>query len=187
MKAVSAWLGRTFSRVEDVLAVLAAVLVGTVMILVTIAVISRYFVGNPMAWVLEVTEYALLFLTLMAAPWLMRKDEHVRVDLILCRLGPRGRALLDAWGSLLSAGAGFALVWYGLLTTHDHFQRNIVLVKMLEIPKFLLLGIIPFGLFLISLECLRRAYSQFTQYRSLSKAVGVAGEEPCVRPLHPEL
>ena len=43
----------------------------------------RYFLNRPLVWVLELTEYALLWVTFLGAAWLLRQGGHVQVDVIV--------------------------------------------------------------------------------------------------------
>lgn len=50
---------------------------------------------------LEAQWYMFAALFLFAAPWALRQDAHVRVDLLYARLSPRGRAWINLLGVLL--------------------------------------------------------------------------------------
>ena len=43
----------------------------------------------------EIWEYSLLYITLLGAAWLLRKEGHVNMDIFYNRLSPRKRAILD--------------------------------------------------------------------------------------------
>src|SRR5204863_164745 len=41
------------------------------------------------AWANEATEYALYLITVLVAPWLLRRGQHIRIDVVLRLLPPR--------------------------------------------------------------------------------------------------
>jgi TRAP-type C4-dicarboxylate transport system permease small subunit len=84
----------------------------------------------------------------------------VEVDLLSGRLKPRVRAGLKAVTSLGGAVVGFVLAWKGSLVTVDYFLRNVTAIGILNTPKFLLMGIIPIGGFLLLVEFLLQARQQ---------------------------
>lgn len=60
----------------------------------TAQMVSRYFLNSPLAWVEEVSMIILIWMTFIGAVWLVRKDQHIRVEL-LDELGyPRVRTVL---------------------------------------------------------------------------------------------
>ena len=81
-------LKRTLSHLDDHLAVATLV----VIILITVAgVFMRYVVGEPLKWTEEVSKALVVWFTFLGASTLMRSDEHVSIDVLVCRLPPRLR------------------------------------------------------------------------------------------------
>ena len=87
-------LSSLFGRLFDVLAAIAALLLLAMVLLVTADIVLRNTARVGFPWANEVTEYALYLTTLLTAPWLLRRGQHVRIDMVLV-LGaaPRGVAL----------------------------------------------------------------------------------------------
>lgn len=175
-------LGKWFDRIEDICAAIASVVLGVLTLTICVSVVSRYFFGEPMGWVQEVTEYALLFVTFLAAPWLLRQDGHVRVDIVLMQLNRRNRALLKAWGFALSAVACLFLLWFSAQATYDNYQRNVLLMKILYVPKFYLLSVIPLGSLLLAVEFARHVFRSIDDYRKASLKADKAAEEAALSP-----
>ena len=65
--------------------------------LVTADIVLRNTVRSGSAWANEVSEYSLYLMTLLTAPWLLRRGQHVRLDIILT-LVPAARRLADGGG-----------------------------------------------------------------------------------------
>ena len=102
-----------FDRCIDATALITTIGVVFLMVSVNIEVILRYLTGKAHPWVVELTEYTLLIVTLLGAAWVLRREEHIIRDLLLTRLKPRGRAMLEAINYGISAVFCFIVVWYG--------------------------------------------------------------------------
>jgi len=68
----------------------AAATVAFITLLVCYDVVGRNLGLPSLVWVNEITEYALPIATLAAAPWLMWRNQHVRLDLLGATLSPSG-------------------------------------------------------------------------------------------------
>ena len=65
------------------------------------------------AWSNEISEDMLYLMTLLAAPWLLRQGQHIRVDIVLRALPARLAWLLEWVGDLLGLACSLYFVWYG--------------------------------------------------------------------------
>ena len=88
------WLNEIVGRVVAWL-VLVAVLVSAGNALTRYA----FNVGSN-AW-LELQWYLFSAVFLLAAGWALKRNAHVRIDILSSRLGPRGQACIDIGGTLL--------------------------------------------------------------------------------------
>lgn len=64
------------------------------------AVSRKLFSLSSNAW-LELQWYLYGAVFMLGAAWTLKRDEHVRVDIIVSRLSPRGRNRLDLFGHLI--------------------------------------------------------------------------------------
>ena len=149
---------KTVDRIIDSMAWIAGLLLLFMMFSICYEVILRYFNFRPPTWVTEITEYILLYVTFLGAPWVLKQDGHVKVDIVVTRLGLRAGKALEILTSIFGMGVCCVLVWFGTNVTLDHYQRHIPVIKALEVPKFLLLGIIPIGSALLIIQFIRRAH-----------------------------
>jgi TRAP-type C4-dicarboxylate transport system permease small subunit len=148
---------RVFDLLLDFLPLLMGAIIIIMMLGVSLNVILRYFFNLPISGLEEVTEYFLLFITLIGAAWLLREDGHVRVDILLVRLNWRNQAILGFVSSLMGVFLSAILTWYGLQVTYINFQRGAYYPSLLEFPKAPILAIIPLGSFLLLIQFLRRS------------------------------
>ncbi len=155
-----------FDSIVSLFGTLVVVLLIFMMLAVSTEVVMRYFLNRPPIWVIEVTEYSLLYITFLGAAWLLRKEGHVKVDLVLTRLKPGTQAFLNATTSALCAIACLILAWYGVKVTWDHFQTGYFLSTILRPPSFAIVLIIPVGSFLLFIQFLRRMYHYLESWRT---------------------
>jgi len=138
--------------------VFAGVLVIGIMLSVSADVTLRTFLNRPITWVLEGTEYSLLYITFLGAAWLLKREGHVRVDIVLNQLEPRPRAILNVVTSIILAIVCFLLVWYGTQSTLNNLQRGILSVRYYSLPKFAFLAVIPLGRLLLLVDSLKKTF-----------------------------
>jgi C4-dicarboxylate transporter DctQ subunit len=148
---------RMLSRVEDVLAALAAALLLVSVLMVTTDVVSRYFFNKPLAWVFEVTEYFLLFVPCLGMAWLARQDGHVMIDIVTAQLRSAARNALTRVINTVVSGVCFFIAWWGVIATAESWRAKVQIEGILQTPQYLVYGAIPLGFFLCGMEYARKA------------------------------
>jgi len=156
-----------FDRTIGLLSLFAGILIIYIMLSVTAEVATRYFLGGMMGWVIEVSEYSLLFITFLATAWVLKREGHVKMDLVLRRLNPRTQSLLNIITSIIGALICLIVAWYGVKVTWNSYQIGYVMAKPLRPPQFLILFIIPVGSFLLFIQFLRRTYGYLGHRKEL--------------------
>jgi TRAP-type C4-dicarboxylate transport system permease small subunit len=124
---------------------LAAALLLVSLALVAWSVMMRYFLNQPIPWVDELVGYLLVGLVMLAAADALRRGEHISVDLLTDRLGPRGRRLTAAAGQLAVLVAGLALLIGGWQTAAFSKLLGIYSTGYLAVPVYLPQLLIPLG------------------------------------------
>lgn len=162
-------LNKAFTFLTDLGAVLATIILIMMTLMICYSVIMRYYFGMPAGWSNELAEYALLYITFFGATWLLKRDGHVRVDVLLNYISDRGRTILNFWTTLLAVAICAFITYHGTLSTIDHFQRGIPVIKSLAVAKYLLLWVIPAGMFMLTLQFVRDFIVQARQLLGLIK------------------
>jgi TRAP-type transport system small permease protein len=145
-------LSAAFGRVLDALAVAAALVLFAMVAIVTADVVLRNSVGAGIAWANEVSEYALYVMTLLTAPWLLRRGQHVRLDIVLTLVPARVAWLMEAMGDMLGFAVSVVLVRYGLVMTLDSWRLGAITIKNLVFPEWWLLALLPATFALLAVE-----------------------------------
>jgi TRAP-type C4-dicarboxylate transport system permease small subunit len=145
---LSDWFGRLFGT----LAAVAALALLAMVVLVTADIILRNTIGTGFAWSNEITEYALYIITLLTAPWLLRRGQHVRIDMLLVIVPARLAWMCEAAADLLGLAASLTLVWYGAIMTMQSARLGSITIKNLVFPEWWLLWPLPACFALLALE-----------------------------------
>src|SRR5829696_6824274 len=106
-------LSHFFGRLFHTLAILAALTLLAMVLVVTGDILLRNLTRTGFPWANEVSEYALYVITLLTAPWLLRRGQHVRIDLILNFVPSRLAWLMEAAGDIVGFLVCLVLVRYG--------------------------------------------------------------------------
>ena len=131
---------------------MAALTLLAMVALVTADIVLRNVLGAGFAWSNEVTEYALYIITLLTAPWLLRRGQHVRIDMMLVLVPPRLAWVCEAAADLLGLAASLILIWYGAIMTVQSARLGSITIKNLVFPEWWLLSPLPFAFLLLAIE-----------------------------------
>ena len=147
------------SRFLDRILMGMAVLAGLFLLFITFSISYGIFtralsLPSPV-WIIQFNEYSLLWMTFLGSAWVLSRRKHVAVDIITSRLGPSRKKIADIVHSLLGIGVCGLLCWYSALITLNLFQRGVTDVQAVDIPKSLVLIIIPAGFLVLTVQFLR--------------------------------
>lgn len=159
-------LAAILDRTIGAFAALAGIVILLMMLSVTAEVVMRYFLNRPIVWVLEVNEYAILYTAFLGSAWVLSKEGHVIVEVVVDQLKPRAQAMTGIITSILGAIACAVLVWYSTQATWDHWVRGVWNpASILEIPTAFVLVIVPIGGLLLFIQFLRRTSGYMGRWR----------------------
>ncbi len=153
-----------FDRTIEVMAILAGILLIFMMLSISVAVVSRYLLARPISWIIESSEYILVYITFLVAAWVLRGEGHVKMDIVLNRLNRRAKSLINIITSAIGIGVCFILTWFGARVTWQFFQSGYFTPGVLEYPKFTLIAIIAVGSFLLLIQFVRRTYGYLRKW-----------------------
>ena len=149
-----------FDALTNFLAFLAGILLLLVTLFVSYSVIVRYLNFKPPVWVLQFTEYALLWVTFLGAAWLLRLGGHIRIDTLVSYLSPGVRKCLDIIVGILGCLVCIVIVWFGTQKNVELFQKGIMDVKGVTVPKYPFFFIIPFGGLMLLVQFIRNVFTR---------------------------
>lgn len=147
---------KLYRLVIQAMAWVAAIVLGGMALAVTLDVVGRNLGWGNTGWVVELSEYSLPVATLLVAPWLLYRNEHVRLDIVLTML-PKTLALaLERVADILGILICAVFVWYGSKLIADSAQLGSMVVKTLSIPEWWQYALVPVSFLLLAVEFARR-------------------------------
>ena len=171
---IIAKLNGIYDKILDLFAFIASILIIFVMVMVSIDVILRYFFNAPIMGVLEISEYMMLYIPMLGAAWLLRSRGHVNIDIVIGFFDSKNQSILNFITYTICAVTCAFIAYWGGVTTWDQYQRGILDIKAIEIPKFTFLISIPIGFFLLFIEFLRNAYGYLKKSKKAEKEETIA-------------
>lgn len=147
-----------FDRLIDALAVAAGALIVLLTVLVVFDVGARSLRILTLPWSLEATEYMLYAVTFLGAPWVLRENGHIAIELVVECLPARTRAAVARLTDMLGAAICAVLLYYACRVTWLSFQSGIMVQKSFTFPEWVAYaGIPPVMLILLGIYLRRLA------------------------------
>jgi len=128
--------------------------IGTALIALDVAL--RNLAGTGFPWLIDAIEYGLFAGTFLAAPWVLREGAHVRVDIVVTALPPRGAALLETIADLIGLAVCLILLWYGVKVTLTAQLLGSMVLKSIIFPEWWALAVVPLSSLLLAIEFVAR-------------------------------
>lgn len=147
---------RALNRVCSALAVLGGLLLLFISFSIAYSIVTRKLNLPTPIWVVQLNEYALLWVPFLATAWILSRNQHVSVQFLVQYLDRGGRKVLEIIHSLLGMAVCGVFCWCGVSTTWDHYVRGIIDVASVDVPKAYPLVIIPVGFFFLTLQFLSK-------------------------------
>ena len=140
--------------------IMGVLLVGMALILM-LQIIMRAFVGQSLTWAEELARYFYVGSVFLSLGCTIRKNNILRVDLLLQMLPVKLQAVVNVLLDLLNVVLFAYLCWYAVSTVQG-VQVSGQTSPALEIPMYLIYWVIPIGFALASLRSLQKVYFDIT-------------------------
>jgi TRAP-type C4-dicarboxylate transport system permease small subunit len=150
-----------FDQLIQSLAAVAGALIMLTVFLVCGDIGTQVAFGRSLPWVAEIVEYSLLWLTFLGTTWVLKKDAHIKMDMVINRLNPIQKSTLNVVTSFLGAIVCLIITWYSAKVTWQHFQTGYKLLTHMSTPSALINFIIPVGFALLTVQFVRRGLECF--------------------------
>lgn len=147
-----------FDKTLDYFMYMAGAAVVFMILSVFAEVMVRLLFGFSIQWVVEINEYLIYYIAFLGTAWLLRREGHVKVDILLNILPLRAQTVLNIITSIICAMLCLVITYFSAITTLDLFQRHIRSLTLMATPMAYLVAIIPIGCFLLFIQFLRRTY-----------------------------
>lgn len=154
---------RFFSRLNLLLAVIGAGVLFFAASIIFMEVLSRAILGTSRLWVIEFSEYSLLYLTFLGAPYLLEKNRHVTLDLLYASL-PRGqKAILRLLNSIIGFAICLVLTVIGIDVVLDQIDTGVRATSVMAPYRYWITPALPLGMGLMAVQFLFQAVGAIRQ------------------------
>lgn len=147
---------RWHEKIVDFFGHCAGWVFGIVAILICLDIGIRYFGLGALAWVIELSEYMMYAAAFLGAPWVLRQNGHVALDLLTSKLPDRPGRKVEILASAFGLLATVAMTVYGFSAVYGAWHDNMVTVKTWRYHEWILLLPIPISGVLMAIEFVRR-------------------------------
>lgn len=151
---------RVYDGFVTLMALVAAAMLVWLMVSTVVSVGMRNFGMQPFAWLFTSSEYALLYMTMLGAPWLVRRKGHVHIELVTAALPPSLRRMLSRAVSLACVVVCAILAWKGYDLVQLNLARSDFDVRAYFYPRWLLTIAFPISFGLMAVEFSRFAFGR---------------------------
>ncbi|SFR08790.1 TRAP transporter small permease [Poseidonocella sedimentorum] len=135
--------------------------------LVTVSVIFRYVLNQPILGSQELVQIGMAVVVMLGMPYTAHTGQHIRVDILDRAIGRAGRFL----GDLFTRVVSIFVLWLVVRKTWDKARDAVEygdVTNMIEIPLWIAYGAIVLGLGLsilvLALELVRQVLGGFKSY-----------------------
>ena len=137
------------------MAYFAGFLMAAMMAVIFLDVVLRNLGYQSSAHFFTFTEYALLMVPCLGAPWLVREKGHIYVEILLMALSPRRRAIVTWIIGVACVVVCAVIAWYGFKVAIGDYLQNEKDVRSLDMPRWMVVGFIPLAFAMMAFEFLR--------------------------------
>ena len=74
-------------------------------------------------------------MTFLAAPWILLRDGHVRVEILVDALGPRPQRIIGAVASVLGLAVCAVLAWRTGIAAVEYAQNDVRMGRIWNVPR----------------------------------------------------
>lgn len=153
-------------RILDVLVVACGLIAAALLIVIAVSItydsVGRAAFSHPTVWASEVATNAMVAAVFLGIPYALHAHHHVRVDILLVRLPPAWRSVLERMSMGIVAVFALILTWKGLVLASSTVHADIV-TPILHFPVYLVHATAPLCGVLLCAEALRLVVTGFPE------------------------
>ena len=137
-------------------ALLLCSVVPFLMLSISYEVAARPRFGAVPLWINDVTGYLMVALTFLGGAFVMARDGHTRVDIVVASVSARAQHRLALMNAVLILAVAFVLACAAGFSVWDAYQRKLAMVGIIEVPRYVVVSPIFVGSVLLCIERVRR-------------------------------
>ena len=123
---------------------------------ITYDVLARNLFGISSPWSFDLSEYSLVWITFLGAPWILLKDRHVRIEILIDSVPIHLQRNIGILISLLAVVICAIFSWYTCIAAYEYWQNDIAMPRIWRIPRIWPYSVIPIGASLLTISFVLR-------------------------------
>lgn len=143
---------KAVDRISDACGVLAAALFFVIGGMITYEVVARYVFNAPTIWSEEMSRFAQIWATYLAAAYVLRHRGLIAITVVTERLGPPARRAAEAFSLLAILAFAAVTIDYGAGIALESWEVGRATSTMLAVPKWMTESAIPAGFGLLAVQ-----------------------------------
>ncbi|MBI4284986.1 MAG: TRAP transporter small permease [Chloroflexi bacterium] len=152
-------MSRLFDRVLTV--TMWGAVIATVLVIIggiDLEVVLRYGLNRPTRWVVPVAEFALVYALFLSAAWVLAREGHVKVEIVVDFLPPNARRWVNTIGSAMGTISCAIFFAIAVLQTFEAIKLDQFIMRSINVPKWVLWIVISLGSLLLVIQFARRTW-----------------------------
>jgi TRAP-type C4-dicarboxylate transport system permease small subunit len=158
------------TRIFDWIIRVSAVIAGLILLFITFSIgytiATRTLGFQSPVWTVQFNEYSLLWMTFLGTAWVLSRRKHVAIDIVMALLNPAGQRVMEIVHSIMGAGLCAVLCYYSMTIVLNMYSRGVTDVQAVDVPKYAVLFVIPFGFFCLTIQFIRNLVAEVGKGRS---------------------
>ncbi len=144
------------------------VLTAIMTVLLFLQVLFRFVLNLPLAWVEEISLYAMVWLCYFGSSLAIKKREHLKMEIITNFLNLKAKKVFDMISLLLFFLFATFVLYHVTLLTMDILNRGQV-TAVLEIPKWIPYAGVPVAFFLMIIRMIQDFVKTIQELKGMGK------------------
>ena len=140
------------NRLSQISGYLAALSILAATLIIVEQVVVRYVFKIPTIWQVETAVYLLIAGTFLGAPYGLKENAHIHIDMLILNLPAGARRKLDLVTSAIAMAFCFFLAYRGAVMWWEAFEGGWRSSSLLSVPLVYPYALIPVGMFLTGLQ-----------------------------------
>jgi len=166
------WVAKGYDAALYGLAFVAGLLMVAMMTTIFIDVVLRNLGYQSSAHFFTFTEYALLLIPCMGAPWLVRERGHIYIEILLMHMSEATRRRFTVGIAVVCIAVCAVVAWYGFKVAIADFVQNEKDVRSFDMPRWMISVWIPVSFLMMAIEFARFLWRRETFLAPLSELSG---------------
>jgi TRAP-type C4-dicarboxylate transport system permease small subunit len=147
---------KIYEGIQEIINWILSALMIFMLLTLTYQVISRYVSPNPASWPTDTSTYTLVAMGFLGMGYLLRKNEHVAVDLVVNYMKPKSRMIIAIVTNIIGTITCAIITYASTVVAIDQHGRNVLITgSAFYFPKYILLVFVAVGFFFTTIDFIR--------------------------------